>query len=142
MAANTQPVFSRIGDIQWVIGMTAANTNANIASGTSYLAFTADITNGGFVREARLKAAPGNNTVATVWRIWLNKAADISVADNSILLAEVGVPATTASSVAPTPDVVCPLNFAIPPGYKIYFTFGTAPGGSGAFMGTVIAGKY
>lgn len=142
MSANTTPIFSVTGDIQWITGMTAANNTIDITSGTSYLGFTADVTNGGFVREARLKASPSQNTVATVWRIWINNGLATGTKANSVLLTEIGLPATTTSAVAPQADFVCPLNIALPPGYKIYFTLGTAPGGSGEFAGCVVGGKY
>lgn len=142
MPANTAPIYSKLGDVQWIDSITAANTNAGINSGTSYLGFTADATNGGFAREARLKAAPGNNTAATVWRIWINNGSTTATKSNSFLFAEIGIPATTASNSAPQPDFVCPLNLALPAGYRIYFTLGTAPGGSGEFYGCVVGGKY
>lgn len=122
--------------------MTAANNTADLTTGTSYLGFTADATNGGFVREARLKANPANNTAATVWRIWINNGSTLGTAANSMLFCEIGIPATTTSATAPQPDFIATLNFALPAGYRIYFTLGTAPGGSGAFIGCVIGGKY
>ena len=142
MAANTAPIFSLLADIQWITAMTAANATLDITTGTSYLAFTADATNGGFVRELRLKASPANNTAATVVRIWLNNGSTTGTASNSAFIGEFGIPATTASSVNGISDFSYPLGFAMPPGYKIYLTLGTAPGGSGQFTGTVIGGKY
>ena len=46
MPANTVPIFSRLPDIQWIGYMTAANTTADLTSGTSYNVFTSDSTNG------------------------------------------------------------------------------------------------
>lgn len=142
MAANTSPIFSLIADIQWITAMTAANATLDITTGTSYLAFTADATNGGYVREVRLKASPANNTAATVLRVWLNNGSTPVTASNSSLVGEMGIPATTASATSGLADFVFSLCFAMPPGYKIYLTLGTAPGGSGQFTGTVIGGKY
>ena len=142
MAANTSPIFTLLGDIQWAESITAANNTLDLTTGTSYLAFTADATNGGYVREARVKANPANNTAATVMRFWLNNGATTGTASNSAIIGELGIPATTASATAPLPDFVYPLNFALPAGYKIYVTIGTAPGGSGEFTCTVIGGKY
>lgn len=139
---NTEPVFSKVGDVQWIGSCTAANNTADITTGTSYLAFTADSTNGGYVREIRCKANPANNTAATVMRIWVNNGSTTGTAANSAIVGELGIPATTASAVNALPDFVFPLNFALPPGYRLYVTFGTAPGGSGAFTVTVIGGKY
>lgn len=142
MAANTSPIYTRLADIQWIGAIVTANNTLNITSGTSYLVFTADATEGGYVRELRVKADPANNTAATVVRVWLNNGATTGTASNSSFLGELGLPATTASATAPLPDFVYPLNFAMPAGYKIYVTVGTAPGGSGQFSATVIGGKY
>lgn len=141
-APNTEPLFSRVADIQWVESIVTAHNVVDLTSGTSYLVFTADATNGGYVREVRIKANPANNTAATVARLWLNNGSTVGTASNSAFITEVGIPATTASATAPLPDIVIPLNLALPPGYKIYLTVGTAPGGSGEFTATAIGGKY
>lgn len=142
MAANNDPIYSRLGDVQWIGAIVTANNTLNITAGTSYLVFTADATNGGFVREVRIKADPANNTAATVVRLWLNNGATTGTAANSIFLTEMSLAATTASATAALPDFVIPLNFPLPAGYKIYLTIGTAPGGSGQFSATAISGKY
>jgi hypothetical protein len=142
MAANTDPVYSRLGDVQWIGSMTAANTTADITSGTSYLAFTADATNGGYVSYIRIKANPANNTAATVIRVWINNGSATGTAANSAIFTEMTIAATTASNSAALPDYTIPLNLALPAGYKLYLTLGTAPGGSGAFTGTCVGGKY
>lgn len=142
MAANTAPIYTRTADIQWITAITAANTTLDITSGTSYLIFTADATEGGFVREVRIKASPANNTAATVARIWLNNGSTTGTAANSALITEVTIPATTASNSAALPDIIVPINMALPAGYKLYLTLGTAPGGSGQFTATAIGGKY
>ena len=141
-APNTEPLYSKVADIQWIVNCTAANNTIDLTSGTSYLAFTADATNGGYVREIRCKANPSASTVATVMRIWINNGATTGTDTNSTLIGELGIPATTTSATAPLPDFVYPLNMALPPGYKIYVTFGTAPGGSGEFCVTVLGGKF
>lgn len=142
MAANTSPIFSRAPDIQWAESIVTANNTLDLSSGTSYLVFTADATEGGFVRELRIKANPANNTAATVVRVWINNGGSLATPANSALLTEIGLPATTASATQPNPDFIVPLNIALPPGYTIYVTIGTAPGGSGEFTATAIAGKY
>lgn len=142
MAASTSPIYTRLADIQWAESIVTANNTLDLTTGTSYLAFTADATEGGYVREARVKANPANNTVATVMRFWLNNGATTGTAANSAFIGELGIPATTASASVSLPDFVYPLNFAMPAGYKIYVTVGTAPGGSGEFTCTVFGGKY
>lgn len=139
---NNYPIYTRAPDIQWVESCTAANNTLDITSGTSYLAFTADATNGGFIREIRIKANPANNTAATVARFWLNNGSTTGTAANSSIFGELGLPATTASATTALPDFIYPVNQPIPAGYRIYVTFGTAPGGSGEFSVTVFGGKY
>jgi hypothetical protein len=141
MAANINPIFTGTPDCQLSPLMTAANTTLDLNTGTSYLLYTADATNGSFVREVRLKAAPANATAATVFRVWLNTGAAINTT-NTILLTEVGIPATAASNTNANPDFIVPINFPLAPGYKLYGSFGTAAGGSGQWTATTVAGKY
>lgn len=142
MPANNQPIYTKVGDIQWVVNMTAANNTIDLTSGTTYTVFTADATNGGFVREVRLKANPSQNTAATVLRVWINNGSTVATDTNSALFTEAGIPATTTSAANPQPDFIVPVNLALPPGYKLILTLGTAPGGSGEFMATAVGGKY
>ncbi len=142
MAANTSPIFTLSPDVQFSAAMTGANVTLDITTGTSYLAFTADATNGGFVRDITIKASPANNTAASVARIWINNGSTIATATNSVLYREVGVPATTATNSAPNPEIVVPMNIALPAGYKIYITWGTAAGGSGQWVACTAGGKY
>ena len=139
---NRAPIFTYVGDIQWIYSITAANTNADITSGTSYLLYTADATNGAYVAALRLKAQPGNSTVATVLRVWINNVSTTGTAANTTLYSELTIPATTTSNTAAQTDFQVPLNVVLPPGYKIYVTLGTAPGGSGKFMASAYGGKY
>lgn len=142
MAANTNPIFSRSPDVQWVESCTAANNTQDLTSGTSYLVWTADATEGGWLEELRIKPNPANNTAATVARFWINNGGTLATASNSALFGEVTVPATSASATAAQADISYPVKRAIPPGYRIYVTFGTAPGGSGEFTVTGFGGKY
>lgn len=141
-AVNTVPIYSKAPDIQWIGAIVTANNTKDITSGTSYLVFTADATNGGYVDHIRIKADPANNTAATVARFFLNNGSTTGTAANSIFIGELSIPATTASATAALPDFVYPVGFAIPAGYKIYVTIGTAPGGSGQFSATAVGGKY
>ena len=142
MAANVNPIFTLLAAIQWIAGISAANTNVDISSGTSYLVFTADATNGGFVRELRVKYAPGNNTAATVMRVWLTNGNGPASAADCTLIGELIIPATTASNTAAQTDLIYQLGFPLPPGYRIYVSLGTAIGGSGSLMACVLGGKY
>jgi len=141
-APNTEPVFTRVADIQWAESIVTANNTIDLTSGTSYTAFTADATNGGYVTRARVKANPANNCAATVVRFWLNNGSATTTSSNSALIGELTFAATTASATAAQIDYDFPLGIAMPPGYKIIVTVGTAPGGSAELMVTVFGGKY
>lgn len=140
MAINKDPIYTGVGDIQWIGPMTAANTTKDLTSGTTYLGFTADATYGGFVRYARFQAL-GTNSAATALRIWLNNGSTTGTAANNTMIYQQQLPATTNSEVVSLVPIDIPLNIAIPPGYRIYFTLGTAPNSAG-WQGTVVGGNY
>lgn len=142
MPANTEPIFTKAPDIQWIESATAANNTIDITSGTSYLIYTADATNGGYVDELRVKVNPANNSAATVVRFWLNNGSTTGTAANSAIVGELSLPATIASATAPLPEFSYPVKKALPAGYKIYATMGTAVGGSCELTITAFAGKY
>ncbi len=138
MPANTQPIFSRLADIQWSpTALLAANT-AKDGTGTVAIVFTADVTNGGFVQ--KLIARPLGTNVATVLRVFINNGAVNTTASNNNLIAEITLAATTLSEVAAQPDYVLPLNTTIPAGNRLLCTLGTAV--AAGFALTVIGGKY
>jgi hypothetical protein len=138
MPANTNPVFSRLADIQWsATALLAANT-AKDGTGTVTTAFTADVTNGGFVQRLVVRALGTN--VASVLRVFINNGLTNTTAANNILVAELSLPATTLTEIAAQADIVLPLNFPLPAGYKINCTLGTSIAAGVAV--TVIGGKY
>jgi len=139
--ANTTPIYTRVGDIEWATSaLTAANTTTDLTSGTIYLVFTSDATNGGYVQRIRFRTL-GSNSNATVARIWINNGSTTGTAANNILWDEITLPVTTVSQVAAQANYELPLNFALPPGYTIYVTLGTAPTSAG-WAATIIGGKY
>jgi hypothetical protein len=141
MPANNQPIFTRLADVQWTTSaMTVANTTTDLTAGTSYLAFTADTANGGYVQRIRFRTL-GTNSNATAARIWVNNGATTATAANNALIDEITLPSTTVSQVASQANYELPLNFALPAGYRIYVTLGTAPTSAG-WNATVIGGKY
>ena len=139
---NTAAIFSRVGAIAFVESMTAANNTIDITSGTSYLICTADATNGGWVREVRVKVNPANNSAATVIRLWINNGSTTGTSSNTAIFSEISLPATTASATAALPDFSFGLNLALNPGYKLYATMGTAVGGSCELTCTAVLGAY
>ena len=138
MPANTQPVFSRLGDVQWAPAALLTANTAKDGTGTVSTVFTADATNGGFVQKL-LARAIGTN-VATVLRVFANNGAVNTTAANNALVAEYTLPATTLSEVAAQPDYVVPINLALPAGYKLNCTIGTTV--AAGYMLTAVGGKY
>ena len=143
MAANNLPIYTRIGDIQWTnTNVTAANTTSDLGTGTAYLVYSADSTNGGYVQRIRFKPNNGTgvNNAATVARVFLNNGSATATTANNIFFDEISLPATTGSATAALPVYELPLNFALPPGYAIYVTLGTLV--AGGYRVSVIGGKY
>jgi hypothetical protein len=139
--ANNQPIFTRQGDVQWTISaMTTANTTKDLTSGTIYLAYSADTTEGGYVQRIRFRPL-GTNSNATVARVWINNGNATTTAANNTLFDEITLPTITNSEVSAQANYELPLNFALPPGDRIYVTVGTAPTSAG-WQATVIGGKY
>lgn len=146
MAANTAQIFSKVGVISGCT-LTAANT-AMDGTGTVGTAFTADATNGGRVERLRCMAAGTN--VASVARIFINNGSTNTTAANNFLVAEILLPATTASNSVLV-NAAVPVELAnsndqsafpmvLPPGYKILVVLGTAVSAGWTF--TVMGGAY
>jgi hypothetical protein len=140
MAANNDPIYSKAPDVQWIGYMVTANTTADLTAGTSYLAFTADATNGGYLQKLRFKATPAGNTTATVARVWINNGATTGTAANNTLFDEVTLPAITASTTQANISFEIPMNIALPATYRVYLTIHTASANGWAV--TAIGGKY
>lgn len=138
MPANTAPVYSRLGAIGLTTGQTSAQNTYDGAGANDTLVFTGDATNGNFIQRLRFKAKGTN--VATVARIYINNGSTNGTAANNTFYGEISLPATTASATAATPDVDYAMNFALPPGYRIYVGLGTAV--SAGWTVTTIGGVY
>ena len=138
MAANVSPIYSRLGDIQWIDTVLAANTTTDLTAGTTYLIFTSDATNGG--RVDKLRVPPLGSNIATVLRIWLNNGSTTATLANNTLYYESTMATTTVSQVAALTAVEIALGIALPAGYKLYATLGTAV--AAGFDIVAIAGKY
>lgn len=121
MAANINPIFTRTADVQWS-EVATANT-AKDGTGTVATVFTADATEGGYIKKLSVNAKGTN--VATVLRIWLNNGATNATAANNTLLGSYTIAATTNSEVAALAITDITIEQAIPPGYKINATIGT-----------------
>jgi hypothetical protein len=145
MAANTAPIFSKLGDVSSNASTTMAPTFTTAAADYTgatathnKLVFTADATNGGFIQRLRFKAI-GTNT-ASVARIFLNNGSANTTAANNSFYGEVSLPATTAIATAATVEIDYPMNFALPAGFTIYVGLGTTV--AAGWVCVPIAGKY
>jgi len=138
---NSQPIFTREADVQWsTSNVITSNTSNDLTSGTIYQVFSADTINGGYVQKMRFKPSILSANTATVARIWVNNGNPTSGATNNVLFDEVSLASTTLSSTSSQPVYELPLNFALPPSYRLFVTLGTVVvGGYGI---TVIGGKY
>lgn len=146
MSANSSPIYSRVGDYQWgsadgnggTAGPLKTANTAKDGTGTVLTVFTADATNGGYVEKISFCSAGTN--VATVARIFINNGSSNSTIANNILKAEITLSATTLSEVSAQPPYVVPLNWILPPGYKLNVTLGTTV--SAGYFVSVDGGKY
>ena len=136
MAANTVPIYSLGGQINWGPTLLQTANTAMDGTGTVLTIFTAGA-NGGRVDRIRAKATGTN--VATVLRVFINNGGANSTPANNILYAEKTIAATTASAVASLvtnelPDTTDTTAFplVLPAGYTVFVTIGT----------TVAAGLY
>jgi hypothetical protein len=136
MAANTNPIYTLVPEVQWGANITAANTNMD-GTGTVETVFTAG-SEGSFVQTIRLKAAGTN--VATVARFFINNGSTNTTAANNSLFDEISLPATTASAASALTTMEVPINKALPNGYKINMTLGTAV--AAGWKGTAFGGDY
>ena len=135
---NTSPIFSIAGDAQWSSGaITAANTTTDLTGGTIYAIFTGG-TNGSYIQRIRFRHLGTN--VATVARVWINNGSTTGTAANNTLWDEITLAANTLSQTAAAINYELPLGFALPAGYVIYVTLGTAV--AAGFKATIIGGDY
>lgn len=138
MPANTQPIFSSLGDIEWGTSVLTTQNTAKDGTGTVLTCFSADSTNGGFVQRIRFRSAGTN--IATVARVFINNGLTNATPANNILYDEITLAATTLSEVAALPVYELPLNFALPPGFRLNVTLGTTV--AAGYYVSVIGGRY
>lgn len=144
MAANTEPIFSRVGDTSndGTTGFGAAITTATGdytgASANHVLVHTADATNGSYVYRLRFTAIGTN--VATVARIYINNGSANTTASNNVIYGQQSLPAVTASNVSATVEIDYPMNMPIGPGQRIYVGLATTV--ASGWVCVAIAGQY
>lgn len=136
MAANTNPIYSKQGHIEW--GTVSTANTAKDGTGTVLIAFTASATDGSRVEKIRFRALGTN--VATVARVFINNGSTNTVATNNILYDEITLPATTLSEVAQLLNQEINLGIVLPANYRILVTIGTTV--ASGYAVSVLAGDY
>jgi hypothetical protein len=137
MAVNTAPIFSKRGDIQWAPVIVAAANTTRDGTGAVSNIFTAGV-DGAFVHKV-LARALGTN-VATVLRVFVNNGGNAATTANNSLIAEMTLPATSASESAALAPYELPMNFPLPANYILFCTLGTAV--AAGYKITTFGGSY
>jgi len=154
MAANSDPIYSKVADIQQstLPAATFLGPTANTAqdgTGAIYPVYTADVTNGGFLQKLMMQSI--STVAATVMRVFISDAGLTvtsgalvgNTSANTHLIQEIGLPAVTVSQTVAAPHIELPLNMAVPPGMRICVAFGTSTGAATTGWNvTSVAGKY
>lgn len=137
MAANTNPIFVKEGNISWGT-ITTANT-AKDGTGTVVTVFTAHATENSLLRSVIFR--PLGTNVATVARIFLNNGSTNATPANNTLIGEITLAATTLSETGAINHYEWNANnLLMPPGYKINITIGTTV--SAGYGVTGVGGNY
>jgi hypothetical protein len=143
MPANTAPIFTLTPDVSSNNGTTMNPTLTTAAadytgvSANNKQVFKAGA-NGGYVRKLRFKAIGTN--VQTVARIYANNGSTNTTAANNSFLAEITLPATTASNTVSTPDVDVIIEAGFNATFAIYVGLATTV--AAGWVVTPIAGQY
>jgi hypothetical protein len=143
MAANTAPIYSAKGDIQWGAqwGQAALTTGNPSYEGTGsgvVIVCSASI-EGNFIQRLRFKAS--GSTTGSVARIFINNGSSTGSRENNFLYDEVTLPAVTATSGSATTTIEIPMNFVLPASYRITATIGINQTVGGWYVGAV-GGSY
>ena len=123
MAANQNPIYSRVPRVQWANSV-ILNVNATkFGNGIVNTVFSAG-NEGSWID--RIRITPIGTNVVTVMRIWLNNGANNNNIYNNSLLTEVSLLPTTASETSAQPPTEVPLGLGVNSAYQIFVTLGTA----------------
>lgn len=144
MPANTTPIYSIAGQIEWNPATLKTANTAMDGTGTVATIFTAGA-NGG--RVERIRSKPYGTNIATVLRIFINNGGDNAVSANNNLYVEKVVSAYTQSQTAAAafievPDTIDTTCFplVLPAGYRLLATIGTTV--ANGLQVTVVGSQY
>lgn len=129
MPANIDPIYSRRGEVgnstsgvstAFPAVFTAANTALD-GTGTVVTVFTADATNGGFLKSIIIKQANAAAAVSTacVARFFINNGATNVTATNNVFYKAMVLPANTPSTTADSPEYEIPCGIVLRETWKI-----------------------
>lgn len=147
MTANTSPIYTLIPINTWA-KVTAADTTADGTDADVQLIYTADATDGGYVKKVvcHPQSASGSPTMsACSLRIYLNNGSAVGTAGNNLLIAEISIPAGitvgVSASTAPVGMYIIPIEFQIQAGYRLYGS-ATAVAANTQWNMLAVAGDY
>jgi hypothetical protein len=147
LAGNSDPIYSKVADIQAASFIATAANADSTGAGTLQTLYQSDVTNGGFVQKIIVKpiATTAAATTATVMRFFLSNITGTwtgSTASNTWLIGELSLVSSTLSATAAQTQYEFMVNYPIPPGWRIVVGFGTTLAASTGYAASVIAGKY
>jgi hypothetical protein len=135
MAANTSPIWTLAGDLQW--GTVLAANTALDGTGTTVLIHTSP-SEGSRIERFRIKHLGTN--VASVLRLFFNNGSTPATAANNSLFTELTLAANTISQTAQSAELEILGPWVLPTGYRVYASVGTVL--AAGVTVTAIAGKY
>ena len=92
------------------------------------------------MRRSKFKAS--GSATATVARVFINNGQATGSIGNNVLFDEITLAATTVIQTAATAVYELPLNIALPAGYRILTTLGTAQVAGGGWHAAAVGGSY
>lgn len=149
MGANALPAFTKSGKMG-AVELSTVNTKTD-GSGTIgtdlWLAFTADATNGSFVRSVRFQptaTVAATAMTGTTLRVFVSSVASgATTAANTTLWADIGATNQTAdATTAATYPYDIPCNFWLPAGWTILVSQHVASTANTKWKALVLAGDY
>ena len=137
MAANTSPISPILPHSGFAATVQTTANTALDGTGTVIGFFTAGA-NGSRVN--RVRVCHRGTNIQTVLRIFLNNGSTNATQANNVLITEATLPASTANAAGALVPVELPLNFALPGGFVLHVTLGTAV--AAGIRVTVLGGNY
>lgn len=152
MAANTQPIYSRVADWLgsiWTSSLTGNTRNDGVGTiGTDMLvAFAADATEGGFIDRIRFTpsaSAAGTATTATVIRVYISTVTSgATLRTDTFQFAEVACPSLTADQATAAANFIeVPLGVGLPPGATVLWSMHHSAAANTSWQANAFGGKY